>query len=557
MSNGLLQPPNQGNNNSNRHIIFMVVAFIGLFAWTYFSSTQAPKAIPQATPVTVIEKATPLSPVTTPVQTTERPVETKSLEKLPFIYFKTKEIDWEIDPNSGAISSATLNTFPYSKTDTSPVKIFTQGAALNPQFANYTLATVLAKVLEPNKSCQITRTYTSDKHSFSLIENIEVYSPFALKCRFALKTLSGTTPLLPHLTLQTGAMPSQLALTKEKSFSENYNVTTLSTTRDETLWSHDAKDKDLTLLEVSSPIVGTQNKYIISLLFAKETPFNLVLPQRLKVENNNDSTLLWANATWLADRADQFERELVLYAGPKEFDQMRKVDEHLTDAVRLSYFSWFEEISRWFLVALNFINGFCHNYGISIIVLTLIVKAIFWPLQSKATRSMKKMQEVQPLMKEINEKYKDNPQVKQQKIMELYKKEGINPVGGCLPMLLQLPIFIALYASLNGIEMRGVSFLWIHDLSKPDTVGTLFGLGIHPLIIAQTILMVIQQKLSGTGDATQQKMMMIMPLVILFMFYDMPAGLTLYMAVSMLPQIIQELYNKYNNNKNKQLSIKV
>ena len=142
-----------------------------------------------------------------------------------------------------------------------------------------------------------------------------------------------------------------------------------------------------------------------------------------------------------------------------------------------------------------------------------------------------------------------------QKMMELYRVEKVNPVGGCLPILLQIPVFIALYSALDSaVELRNVPFLWCTDLSRPDLVGpTLpFALpfmgrvGLHPLVIAMTVLMIVQQKMTPTtGDSTQQKMMMIMPIVMLFMFYNLPSGLTLYWTVSNIFSILQMKYGQF------------
>ena len=183
----------------------------------------------------------------------------------------------------------------------------------------------------------------------------------------------------------------------------------------------------------------------------------------------------------------------------------------------------------------------------SIIILTLLVRLLFYPVTAKANASMKKMQTVQPKIQELREKYKDNPQLLNTKMMELYRTEKVNPFGGCLPILLQIPVFFALYATLDGaVELRQVPFLWSRDLAAADTVARiplfLFGwsLPINPLVIAMTILMVIQQRMTPMSmDPVQKKMMMAMPIVMLIFLYDLPSGLTLYWTVSNIFSIIQ------------------
>ena len=179
----------------------------------------------------------------------------------------------------------------------------------------------------------------------------------------------------------------------------------------------------------------------------------------------------------------------------------------------------FAFLLRWFYT----LTG---SYGVAIILLTIIVRVVFWPVTQKANNSMRKMQKVGPMVKELKEKYKDNPQLMNQKMMELYRKEGVNPLGGCLPILLQIPVFLALYSALDAsVELRHVSFLWAADLTKPDLVGPqfLFGYGIHPLILIMTALMVWQQKMTPTtgADPMQQKMMMFMPIIMLVMLYNL------------------------------------
>jgi YidC/Oxa1 family membrane protein insertase len=158
---------------------------------------------------------------------------------------------------------------------------------------------------------------------------------------------------------------------------------------------------------------------------------------------------------------------------------------------------------------------------------------------------MKKMQQVQPQLKELREKYKDNPQLLNTKMMELYRTEGVNPFGGCLPILLQIPVFFALYATLDGaVELRQVAFWWCKDLAAADTVAKIplyfFDLPINPLVLAMTLLMAIQQRMTPmSGDPMQKKMMMMMPGIMLIFLYDLPSGLTLYWTVSNLFSIVQ------------------
>lgn len=166
---------------------------------------------------------------------------------------------------------------------------------------------------------------------------------------------------------------------------------------------------------------------------------------------------------------------------------------------------------------------------------------------------MKKMQKIQPAIKELREKYKEDKQKLNTKMMELYKKEGVNPLGGCLPILVQIPVFFALYWTLDGaIELRHQSFLWAIDLTQPDTIAHIFSIPINPLAILMALTMVLQQKLTPVAtDPMQAKMMMFMPLIMLIFLYSLPSGLTLYWTVSQIISIIQLMVNIYNDKKEK------
>ena len=186
------------------------------------------------------------------------------------------------------------------------------------------------------------------------------------------------------------------------------------------------------------------------------------------------------------------------------------------------------------------------NYGVAIIILTILVKIVFWPLTHKSTESSKKMQKLQPLIAELKEKHKDAPQKMQQAQMALYKEHGVNPLASCLPMLVQLPIFIALFTVLrSSIELRFASFLWIADLSEPEglldgMIPLIGSLNILPIVMTGT--MIIQQQLTPTaGDPQQKKMMMMMPAMMLLFFYNMASALVLYWSVSQCLSIAQLL----------------
>jgi YidC/Oxa1 family membrane protein insertase len=232
------------------------------------------------------------------------------------------------------------------------------------------------------------------------------------------------------------------------------------------------------------------------------------------------------------------------YAGPKDYNRLAALGKHQEELMDfgtpMDFYSGLFGIML--LHSLHFFYRLIPNYGVAIILVTIALKIIFWPIQAKSIQSMKAMQKFQPLMTKLREKYKDDPQKLNTEMMKLYKEHKINPFSGCLPMLVQLPVLIAFYrVLLNAIALRGASFLWIHDLSQPDTIAVVAGLPINPLPLAMTAGTFFQQKLTPTGgDPQQQKMMMFMPVMMLFFFYKLAAGLTLYYTLQQLLSVFQQ-----------------
>lgn len=222
------------------------------------------------------------------------------------------------------------------------------------------------------------------------------------------------------------------------------------------------------------------------------------------------------------------------YSGPKDIHRLEELAPNLD---RTLDFSWLFFVARPMFVFLLWLHGFVGNWGVAIILLVVCVKIIFYPLASAGYRSMAKMKLFAPKMQELKERYGDNKQKFSEEMMKLYKKEGVNPVGGCLPMLLQIPVFIALYwVILEAVDLRHAPFvLWIDDLSVKDPFFIL------PLLYGVT--MWFQQKLNPTvGDPTQQKIMQMMPFVFTFMFLFFQSGLVLYWVVNALLGILQQWY---------------
>ncbi|MDY6854171.1 MAG: membrane protein insertase YidC [Thermodesulfobacteriota bacterium] len=227
-----------------------------------------------------------------------------------------------------------------------------------------------------------------------------------------------------------------------------------------------------------------------------------------------------------------------LYCGPKDIDILKAVGADLQKALN---FGWFDMIAKPLLLFLKFINGITNNYGVAIILLTVVIKIVFFPLTHHSYKSMKDMQKVQPLMAKLKKKYKDDKEKLNREIMALYRTHKVNPLSGCLPMILQIPVFFALYKALMGsIELRHAPFIfWIKDLSAKDPSY------ITPVLMGAS--MFIQQKMTPTmGDPMQAKVMLAMPIIFTFMFLNFPSGLVIYWLVNNILSIGQQLYiNKY------------
>jgi YidC/Oxa1 family membrane protein insertase len=239
-----------------------------------------------------------------------------------------------------------------------------------------------------------------------------------------------------------------------------------------------------------------------------------------------------------------------LYFGPKDLDILKAQGSRLDEVIN---FGWFSAIAKPLLHTLQFFYKYVGNYGLAIIIITVILKALFYPLTNKSYKSMKDMQKLQPKMAELKEKYKNDRDAMNKAVMELYKTHKVNPMGGCLPMVIQIPVFFALYKALMfSIELRHAPFiLWIKDLSAPDSLFGVIpselplvgGMPIGPLPLLMGATMVIQQKMTPSNmDPAQAKMMMALPFVFTFMFLNFPSGLVLYWLVNNILTIAQQAY---------------
>ena len=265
---------------------------------------------------------------------------------------------------------------------------------------------------------------------------------------------------------------------------------------------------------------GLENKYFAAIFIPPAEPHSLWLEKDSSGYFNLGLKLQMPELKPEAVLSKNFS----LYLGPKQKETLRALGAGLEKSIDYGVISSMLKIPE----ILKFFYGFTRNWGLAIIMLTILTKIILWPLTQKSFRSMEEMQRLQPHLKELRLKYKDDPRRMNKELMELYRQHHVNPMGGCLPMLLQMPIFIALFTTLrNTIELREASFLWIKDLSQPDTIFYMAGLPVNPLPLIMGLSTFWQQKMS-TADPEQAKMMVFMPVIFTIMFYNFSSGLVLY-----------------------------
>ena len=305
--------------------------------------------------------------------------------------------------------------------------------------------------------------------------------------------------------------------------------------REEEVSRLDSSDVEETpVYEGTFGFVGVDNHYFLSAALPDTNPAE-VSYQPVTLGSGDDQRVL-------IDYSVQFSEppnETRFFMGPKDFDILGIIDSELVQAVHFGFFSWLVvPLHR----SLKWVYSYVGNYGWSIIILTIMINAAMFPLRHKSVVSMRKMQELQPEIKSIQERYKGlkatdpGKQKMNKELMGLYRDRGVNPAGGCLPMLATMPVLFAFYSLLSvAIEIRDAPFVfWIQDLAKPDPMY------VTPLLMGVT--MMAQQRMTpSTADATQQKVMMVMPVVFTFMFLGAPSGLVLYWLTSNLWGVGQQV----------------
>ena len=553
-------------------IVGIIICAAVLFGWDplckYMGWTSEPVPATPVQTAPAVEKTAPATPVAAAPE--KKAAAVKTTVKLPAVILANKDLSYKISPVTGSVDSITLADYK-NAAQTGPVVLEkispnARGAFSLSGSMSWELENILFSRKNGNKYVLSRRMKDATGQIFIVTQTWELAEKgYAAKYTVNFANPGKNAVNIADTVLCGGELPPWGIVSGDKVRIPSHRMDYM--TAEGAFGDIKADKKDSKFFLTPAPAVkwvALDNKYFAAILQSK-TPF--ILNQRREYLNDGkDNYPVIASGAWLGSirlaPGESKSFDFNYYSGPKIIADLDAFDPSTGKVMHLAWgpLDYLARLLLWLLIKFNALLG---SYGWSIILLTLVVRLVFYPLTARGNASMKKMQLVQPKLKEIREKYKDNPQLMNSKMMELYRTEGVNPFGGCLPILLQIPVFFALYATLDGaVELRQVSFLWCKDLAAADTVARLplyfFNLPINPLVLAMTALMVLQQHMTPMSmDPVQKKMMALMPIVMLFMLYDLPSGLTLYWTVSNLFSIIQlKLQQRSRSKENQSTPVK-
>ena len=543
-------------------IIALVVCVVVLLAWPFaaklFSDEKAPGATqtevvkaPEKAPVKAPEKA----PEKAPVKAPEKPV--------PTISISNENLALDISPDLAAVLKVTYLKHNTAKNGEKLVTKYqnTRGA-FQLIGKNWQLIGEPIVVRNDAASCTITRKILTPQGEIVVAQKFSIKAKgYVVDCDYSFTAPGADKEIVLTDMIVYGAESAPWHLVsgdKKRAISHRIDYRTTYGENDDIASSEDDED----FFFVRPPEVhwaAVSNKYFCTVFKRDDVQKGgfIIWQHRRFIKNpqdGKDEPIIGVGAVLPPVKiapGKAATMEFSTYDGPKEIDAL---GDFAGGAPGVMHLAWgpLNYLARFLLWVLTFFHSLCSSWGVSIILLTILVRAVFYPITARGNESMKKMQSVQPKFKELREKYKDNPQLLNQKMAELYRAEGVNPFAGCLPVLLQIPIFFALYAMLdNAIDLRHVSFLWCKNLAAADTIFSIplgftlpllniSAIPVNPLVLAMTVLMVIQQRMTPMSmDPAQKKMMAFMPVIMLLFLYDLPSGLTLYWTVSNLFSILQ------------------
>ena len=288
---------------------------------------------------------------------------------------------------------------------------------------------------------------------------------------------------------------------------------------------------------------SVKNQFFASVLYSADRPASdlFVYPVEVSAEGHPGISGSAGYDIGTLTAGETKALDFQLYVGPKEFKRLQALGNQQDLVMQFGFLGFFSKLLLAFMYA---IHSMVPSWGWSIVIMTICIKLLFWPLTAKASRSQKRMSKIQGPMAELKEKYKDNPQKMQQETLKLFKEYQVNPVAGCLPMLIQMPIFLGLFYMLRtASELRHEPFLWVSDLSMPDTLMEVGGFPINILPMIMGVTMFLQMGMmpvSPTADPMQQKIFKFLPFIFLVFLYNFSSGLVLYWTVQNILTIVQQ-----------------
>jgi YidC/Oxa1 family membrane protein insertase len=509
-----------------RVLLFVVLTMLTLFAMQYF---QPPAKPPVKAPAGAVNSTVATSAPEVPVRESgimsQEDVSPETAIKAPTVEADEKLVSVETDLYSAVFTTkgGTLRSFElkeYQAEDGSPVVLLREGARMRTlaigvsddysiSERNFELVgRDLVLSSDGQQTGRLTFSYRGD--GFSIRRHYE------FSAGSYVMELEDTVTGLPHYQMTLG---SDFGLYKrDESYLHVGPVLLSMNDREEFKPGKVGKPESY-----PAPIkwIALEDKYFAGAVVMRD---------------DMEEATVWpeGGSTAIGVRGAPGTHKLTVYGGPKEQDILEAVGGELKYIVDFGFFSPIARPIFWLLKKLYYVVG---NYGVAIILLTIMIRVPFIPLVNKGQKSMKKLQELQPRIKDMKERYKNDPDRMNKEMMGLYSKHKVNPIGGCLPLILQIPVFFALYkVLLMTIELRGAPFaFWIHDLSMKDPYY------ITPVLMGATML--LQQKMTPTGgDERMRKMLMWMPIVFTFISFSFPSGLVLYWLVNNLLSITQQFF---------------
>ncbi len=547
-----------------RALLAFVLSMAVIVAWEFFMTPQHPRqqhpVKPQQVQQKAVEKRASTKTTTKTVAKPAAPAKLPAQEAAPVKNYKTWKIEGPLFVAEVAGAGARLEHFRLKKHRTR-VEAGSPPMEMVSSYKTGYLPLALDLLQHPGWQLA-TRPYESrkpshielkaDGNSQAIAWSTQVPGHIRVTKNLVFSRSNYTVDVEVALTnLDAAPLEDQLGISfyfqpyDDGQQGSSYNASKLAVYRDKSLATFNTKKiiKKRPVFQAPLDWAGYENNYFIQ-AFVPLDEDNFQIVPKVVDPKGGLVRMVFLSEPFRLEGGQRKSFKMRLYLGPKEAAFLKAADHHLANSID---FGWFTFLAKPLLQVLKWIYRYTHNYGIAIIILTILIKILFWPLTHKSYKSMQGMKKLQPKMAEIKEKYKDDRDKLNQELMMLYRTYKVNPLGGCLPMVLQIPVFFALYRMLYAaIELRHQPFcLWINDLTAPDRLN----IGVHipylgglpVLTLLMGVSMFIQQKMTpSTGDPRQEKMMLMMPVVFTVFFINFPSGLVLYWLVNNILSIVQQ-----------------